>query len=564
MENEILLSKSDMSLSQRLQQHTDKNGLARSHALRCAVPLGNLIPPSVSFESLGFALIVGTPEALCLFAAQIPQSQRSCVVFLCLSMPKTDDSIPAEMMFFYSQDIEIEGFLGAFDVKVTIEGQSQNLAKISKGRSQFDLIIDLTEKGVHKAQLLPLGYYAVGRGCVSEANAVAAIEEMKGTFDKPKFFQLDTARCAYSSRRVKGCTRCIDACPADALSVKDNAISINPYLCQGMGSCAMACPTEAISYGLPEPDDTQDYIFQLLQFYQEAKGQSPVLLFYSSESESELAAQIDMLMSNVIPVPLEELASVGIDTWFSALAYGAVHVLLLESAPLHEKTRRVLVKELEVAGTFLRKLGLSSTQISLVTPHSLRDFKIETIPYSMTRKKQKGSKREKLAAALDLLASNKRIGGFLSAVPADAPFGRVDIEANNCTLCLSCVAVCPTNALGSLGTHPGVTFKEQDCVQCGLCQNACPESVISLTPRYNWETQSRQQQEILHEEPAAECLTCGKAFAPVSMVNMLIEKLRDHSHFKDDAIKRLSMCEDCRVRDIFTDMIDDPEKQLKM
>lgn len=554
-----------ISLTQRLKQHTDQNGLARLHAFKEAISVGNLIPPTVSFESLGFALVVGAVESLCLFASHIPSAQRASVVLLCLTSLPQKKSFPAkDIELFYSCDIEIEGFLGAFEVKITADGQLQNLSKIAKGQDQFDLIIDLTKDGVHKAELPPLGYYAVGRKLVTQAKALDALEEMKGTFDKPKFFRLDNARCAHTSRGLKGCTRCIDACPADALTVKDSAITINPYLCQGVGSCAMACPTEAIHYALPEPNDTQDYIYQLLQGYQESDGQSAVILFYSSIDEGKLAKQIGLIGSNVLPIALEELASVGIDTWFCALAYGASQVLLLETDSLHQKTRRVLINELEIADVFLSKLGMASQQISLVSLASLPDFKFDLTARTVSVEKLFGTKRDKLAVALDLLAEKKGVDNGLSTLPENAPFGRVDIDSSACTLCLSCVAVCPTDALQSIGTHPGVSFKEQDCVQCGLCQKACPESVISMTPRYNWETQTRQHRETLHQEAAAECLSCSKPFAPVSMVNMLIEKLRDHSQFKDEAIKRLSMCEDCRVRDIFIGMVDDPEQQLKM
>lgn len=569
MTNEISVTSNETSLIQQLKQHTDINGLARSFAFNSTVSLGNLIPPSVSFDSSGLTLVLGNAECLGQFAAQIPSSHYAKVVLLCLISPQSATSIPAgiiapEIPLFYSQDVEISGFLGAFTVNVTIDSQLQSLSKIAKGQAQFDLIIDLTEQGVHKAQLPPVGYYAVGRGLISKEKALDCVEEMKGVFDKPKFFRLDTARCAHTSRSLEGCTRCIDACPADALSVENKVITINPYLCQGVGSCAMACPTEAISYALPDSVDTQHYIYQLLQCYQQANGQSPVILFYAASCESELREKQAMFNSNVLPIQLEELASVGIDTWFCALAYGAVQILLLETSNLHQKTRRVLNKELEIADIFLTKLGMSSTQISMISLDLLSQFRCDIPVPATASEKLRGSKRDKLAAALDFLAEKHDFDNALSSLPSDAPFGRIDIDDNGCTLCLSCVAVCPTNALQSIGTHPGMSFKEQDCVQCGLCQNACPESVISLTPRYNWETQTRQAREILHQEAAAECLRCGKPFAPASMVNMLIEKLRDHSQFQADAITRLSMCEDCRVRDIFSGMLDDPEQQLKM
>lgn len=67
----------------------------------------------------------------------------------------------------------------------------------------------------------------------------------------------------------------------------------------------------------------------------------------------------------------------------------------------------------------------------------------------------------------------------------------------------------------------------------------------------------------LHQEPAAHCLSCGKPFAPASMIEMLQNKLRGHSHFaSEDKLRRIAMCEDCRVRDLFSDLTANPAKQL--
>jgi ferredoxin len=149
-------------------------------------------------------------------------------------------------------------------------------------------------------------------------------------------------------------------------------------------------------------------------------------------------------------------------------------------------------------------------------------------------------------------------------LPANAPFGTVSCESKDCTLCMSCVAVCPTRALHTDGNSPSLQFIEQDCVQCGLCEKACPENALSLIPRMNWDHKTRQNPVVLHQEKAAECIRCSKPFAPQSMIDMLQNKLRGHSHFSDEAaINRIAMCEDCRVVDMFESMAQDPMQQLK-
>ena len=51
------------------------------------------------------------------------------------------------------------------------------------------------------------------------------------------------------------CTRCIDACPADAITGLAERIEVNPYLCQGGGVCASVCPSGAIRYAYPSARD---------------------------------------------------------------------------------------------------------------------------------------------------------------------------------------------------------------------------------------------------------------------------------------------------------------------
>src|SRR5690606_11887910 len=70
-------------------------------------------------------------------------------------------------------------------------------------------------------------------------------------------------------------------------------------------------------------------------------------------------------------------------------------------------------------------------------------------------------------------------------LPARAPFGAVEVNAADCTLCLSCVGACPTGALIDNPDWPMLRFIEDACVQCGLCKVTCPEKVISLKRRIN-------------------------------------------------------------------------------
>ena len=74
--------------------------------------------------------------------------------------------------------------------------------------------------------------------------------------------------------------------------------------------------------------------------------------------------------------------------------------------------------------------------------------------------------------------------------------------------------------------------------------------------------QQRQQVQLLKQEPPFECIRCGSEFATQTMVHKMIEMVGAHSAFSAN-IERLKMCGDCRVKDMFEDILDDPEKQLR-
>ena len=148
-------------------------------------------------------------------------------------------------------------------------------------------------------------------------------------------------------------------------------------------------------------------------------------------------------------------------------------------------------------------------------------------------------------------------------MPQGAPFGDVVVDNDACTLCLGCVAVCPTPALAGGRTSPELSFREADCVQCGLCEETCPEDAIRLMPGF-LAAPEREARQIRKQEDAFPCIRCGKPFASASAIAAIKSKLADHPYFAGDAMARLEMCEDCRVKDVWQGLANDPESQLKI
>ncbi|MFD1379016.1 4Fe-4S binding protein [Fodinicurvata halophila] len=135
-----------------------------------------------------------------------------------------------------------------------------------------------------------------------------------------------------------------------------------------------------------------------------------------------------------------------------------------------------------------------------------------------------------------------------------APFGRIEIDTEGCTLCQACISACPVGALLDDPDRPWIGFQEEACVQCGLCQSTCPENVITLVPQIDF-TEEAKKPVTLNEAEPFHCIRCGTPFGVKQSIERIVEKLSGvHSmYMQQSQIDRVRMCEDCRVTATFED-----------
>ncbi|MFQ1826805.1 4Fe-4S dicluster domain-containing protein [Aeromonas veronii] len=554
------------------------NARARAYALQHTVKTDNLIPATVSYQSQGRLLLVGPEDRIRRAASLLPAGVKPTL----LVTEAVHDAEAADLEAIFDataslaaltlREPGLTGYLGQFQLTgLNGQGERVNLAALcftqqaaENGEPRFDLVADLGRAPLFALERPPVGYLhlADDQGL---AERLAELCALTGIFDKPRYFRLDSEACAFTARGVPGCSRCLDVCPTDALKPINGRIQIDPHLCQGFGSCASACPTGAIAYHQPDANTSGDYLFRLLKHYREAGGEAPRLLIAGENEREWVEAELTRLPANWLPVWVEESASLGIESWFAALAYGAsaVRIALGDDAPA--SVRALVERELASAAVLLAGAGLSADRIALFNVDAEQDKPISCeSAVALLEKPLKGDKRENLFAAFDVLWQANEGSREPLAVPHGAPYGSVELKESDCTLCMGCVAVCPSRALHAVGHTPGLNFIEQDCIQCGMCEKACPEQAIVLVPRLQPVPEARRAVQSLKAEEAACCIRCSKPFAPASMIRRIQQKLAGHSHFQNEAAQRLLMCEDCRVKDVFAALAADPVSQLKV
>lgn len=156
--------------------------------------------------------------------------------------------------------------------------------------------------------------------------------------------------------------------------------------------------------------------------------------------------------------------------------------------------------------------------------------------------------------AIDHLYRHSATPAQVIALAEHSPFGRIVVDADACTLCMSCSSVCPSKAISAGNEIPRLEFHEINCVQCGICASACPEQAITLEPRLIADAERRRTMTTLHEDAPFCCIRCGKPFATQSLIDNMVNKLAGHYMFSTErARQRLLMCEDCRVFDVVQD-----------
>ncbi|AHV34397.1 ferredoxin [Aeromonas hydrophila YL17] len=554
-----------------------RNERARAHALQHTVKTDNLIPTTVSYQSQGRLLLVGPEDSIRRAASLLPAGVTPTL----LVTESVHDAEAADLEAIFEatatldaltlREPSLTGYLGQFQL-TGLNGQGERISLAAlcfpqqtvSSEPRFDLVADLGRAPLFALERPPVGYLHLFDDAALAAR-LAELCVLTGIFDKPRYFRLDPEACAFTARGVPGCSRCLDVCPTDALKPINGRIQIDPHLCQGFGSCASACPTGAIAYHQPDANTSGDYLLRLLKHYREAGGDAPQLLIAGENEREWVEVELTRLPANWLPVWVEESASLGIESWFTALAYGAsaVHIALGDDAPA--SVRALVERELASAAVLLAGAGLAADRIALFNPDAEQDKPISGEPaLALLEKPLKGDKRENLFAAFDALWQANEGSREPLAVPHGAPYGSVELKDADCTLCMGCVAVCPSRALHAVGHTPGLNFIEQDCIQCGMCEKACPEQAIVLVPRLQPVPEARRAVQSLKAEEAACCIRCSKPFAPASMIRRIQQKLAGHSHFQNEAAQRLLMCEDCRVKDVFAALAADPVSQLKV
>lgn len=425
----------------------------------------------------------------------------------------------------------------------------------------FDLVLDLSSTLAFKQPQPPQGYYAPGQDAKARLRALVDLTAAVGEFEKPQYFAYKESLCAHGRSKKTGCTLCLNVCSTFAISSAGDHIRVEPHLCMGCGTCATVCPSGALTYAFPRVPDLGARIKTVLTTYHRAGGRDACLLLHDAKTGNARLAALarigEGLPARVIALPVHHVASIGLDVWLGAIAYGASQIAVLLTGEEAPRERDVLAQQMQFGARVLEALGYQGRHFVLldgVDRSSLRAMLRALEPALCVRVpgtfNLAADKRTTLDMALEHLLEHAPTPQEVIALPPAAPYGTLIVDTQACTLCMACVGACPESALADGGEAPQLRFVENKCVQCGLCVVTCPESAIKLEPRLLLTPEAKRMR-VLHEAAVFNCISCGKPLGTQKMMDAMLAKVGGHSLWQTPgALDRLKMCGDCRVRDM--------------
>ena len=529
-----------------------------------------------SIQSDGMCLVYGSGQQA-LDVAKILSSRLSVTLLLSDDVDLLPPAI-ADVPIYRGDIAQAEGSFGAFSLTVNqyapIMPSSRNglnfLMARDGAKSDCSLILDISGGApLFTGHTHRDGYRYVDPGDPAAVlRAAIELSDMVGEFEKPLYVDYNAATCAHSRSQQPGCNKCLDVCPAGAISDAGDIISIDSGICGGCGACHAVCPTGSISYQYPDRADMIGHAQTLLGAHHQAGGKQPVLLMHDEPFGSNLIAAMARygrgLPANCLPMAMHAPTTLGHVEMASMLAGGAQHIVFL-CDPSKDDEMDGLRAECHLANVILSGLGFGDeVQVSLLNdadPDRIEEALWSLPLHSMIAGETFnpiGSKRDLARMAFSKLHQQSPTQPDVISLPAHSPYGRVEIDQTACTLCMACTSACPSAAVVDTPGEPKLRFVESACVQCGLCVNTCPENALKLVSQIDF-TPKAMQPITLYEEEPFNCVECGTPFATQSTIDRIKGQLAGkHTMFADAERSRImEMCDKCRI-EFQANSINDP------
>lgn len=333
--------------------------------------------------------------------------------------------------------------------------------------------------------------------------------------------------CMRTQFRKSPCRRCVEVCP-------DSAIALHPGptiadTCSGCALCVQACPTGAFSTEL-YPDSA---LFRQTQALLKRRPSGQKTLSMSCEhaqrpiggglrlpclgviGENVLFGaalvgfeRVDLVRGNCEACRLaagHELLRISLSRAAALARAGGLGELPLTTVQLEKGGSRPLGRRQMFSGVFDRVRTGAAAVAEAATPGV--DGPTEAV------RGAPGAESAGRAFLRRMLRGRSWDCSGAIEHDRDLPWARVIADEQRCTACAACVRVCPTGALQSTRASQSfaLSFTPSACINCSLCQIACPSHAIAFHREARFTDLLQDQSEVIVTVEMAWCGVCGES-----------------------------------------------------
>lgn len=374
------------------------------------------------------------------------------------------------------------------------------------------------------------------------------LDEKTPTYRYKSAITYDENICQYHHRRSEHCAKCVEICPTVAILKDDEKkeLIFSHIDCVGCGGCVSVCPSGAIDYSKMPKDAFYE---TALKFEDKKLVVTPRIM--------DLETCDVALDEGVLPFAIEGEKFLS-QTHFMTLLQESGANLIFFSDVIAPGVKESIDLVNQIIKAKFNEVGILVAKDEIELRKEVKELKfIDGLKFHMNERTL--SKREIFSKRVLHIVGDDDLGVAKSG--EWVRYGKVSIDENTCTLCLSCVGACNVAALIADESDNSIKFNASLCTTCGYCVQSCAEKDTIFLERGEMELKKEYfSYQTLAKDELFKCIECGKEFATTKAVLKIANMMTPLFGSDTNRIKTLYCCADCKAKIMIQKQIKEAQK----